>query len=61
MDQKSPGQAVLVLGRRGVVPDDAALVLVVALHVEVAVIRDGKDVRWHLTDLLVGVEADLVG
>lgn len=41
-------------------PDDAALVLVVALHVEVAVVGDGEYVRRHLSDLLVGVEADLV-
>lgn len=41
-------------------PDDAALVLVVALHVEVAVVGDGEYVRRHLSDLLVGVEADLI-
>lgn len=41
-------------------PDDAALVLVVSLHVEVAVVCDRKDVWRHLADLLVGVEADLV-
>lgn len=41
-------------------PDDAALVLVVTLHVEVTVVGDGEYVRRHLTNLLVGVEADLV-
>ncbi len=41
-------------------PDDAALVLVVPLHVEVTVVCDGKDVRRHLANLLVGVQADLV-
>lgn len=41
-------------------PDDAALVLVVSLHVEVAVVCYGKYVWRHLADLLVGVEADLV-
>ncbi len=41
-------------------PYDAALVSVVALHVEVAVVCDGEDVRRHFSDLLVGVEADLV-
>lgn len=41
-------------------PDDAALVLVVALHVEVAVVCDGEYVRRHFPDLLVGVEADLI-
>lgn len=41
-------------------PNDAALVLVVALHVEVAVVSDGEYVRWHLPDLPVGVEANLV-
>lgn len=41
-------------------PDDAALVLVVALHVEVTVVSDGEDVRRHLSNLPVGVEADLV-
>lgn len=42
-------------------PDNAALVTVVPLHVEVAVVSNGKDVRGHFTDLLVGVLADLVG
>lgn len=41
-------------------PDDAALVLLVALHVEVAVVRYGEYVRRHLAYLLIGVEADLV-
>lgn len=41
-------------------PDDATLVLVVTLHVEVTVVGDGEYVRRHLADLLVGVEADLV-
>lgn len=41
-------------------PDDAALVTVVPLHVEVAVVCDGEYVGGHFTDLLVGVEADLV-
>lgn len=44
-----------------VLPDDAALVPVVPLHVEVTVVGDSKDVRRHFTDLLVGVEADLIG
>lgn len=43
-----------------VLPDDTTLVTIVPLHVEVTVVSDGKDVRWHLPDLLVGVEADLV-
>lgn len=42
-------------------PDYAALVSVVPLHVEVTIVGDGKDVRWHFPDLLVGVEADLIG
>lgn len=42
-------------------PYDAALVLVVALHVEVAVVSDREDVWWHLTDLFVGVQAYLLG
>lgn len=41
-------------------PDDAALVLVVTLHVEVTVVSDGEYVWRHLPDLLVGVEADLI-
>lgn len=41
-------------------PDDAALVLVVPLHVEVTVVCDGEYVWRHLADLLIGVEADLV-
>ena len=42
-------------------PDDAALVLVVPLHVEVTVVGDGEYVRRQLAYLLIGVEADLVG
>ena len=42
-------------------PYNAALVLLVSLHVEVAVVCDGEDVRRQLADLLVGVQADLVG
>lgn len=49
-----------VCAREVTKPDDAALVLVVALHVEVAVVGDCKYVRRHLADLLVGVEADLI-
>lgn len=41
-------------------PDNAALVTVVSLHVEVAVVSYGKDVGRHFTDLLVSVLADLV-
>jgi len=42
-------------------PDDAALVAVVPLHVEVTVVSDGEDVGRQFADLLVGVEANLVG
>lgn len=42
------------------IPDDATLILVVPLHVEVAIICYGKDVRWNLPYLLISVEADLV-
>lgn len=42
------------------VPDNATLVLVITLHIEVAVVCDGKDVRRHLSYLLIGVETDLV-
>lgn len=41
-------------------PDNAALVTVVPLHVEVAIVSYGKNVRRHFPDLLVGVLADLV-
>lgn len=41
-------------------PDDAALVTTVAFHVEVAVVGNGKDVRGHLPNLLVGVLADVL-
>lgn len=41
-------------------PDDAALVLVIPLHVKVTVVSNGKDMRRHLSNLLVGVQADLV-
>lgn len=50
----------MVIGDQSL-PDNAALVTVVPLHVEVAVVSNGKDVRGHFTDLLVGVLADLVG
>lgn len=42
------------------IPDDAALVLVVSLHVEVTVVCYGEYVRRQFAYLLVGVEADLV-
>lgn len=42
-------------------PDDTALVAVVPLHVEVTVVSNGEDVWRHFANLLVGVEADLVG
>lgn len=58
---KRPGSE-KVEGEKGPgLPDDAALVTVVPLHVEVAVVSYGKDVRRHLADLLVGVQADLIG
>lgn len=41
-------------------PDDTALVTVVPLHVEVAVVSYGEDVRRQLANLLVGVQADLI-
>lgn len=41
-------------------PDDTALVPVVALHVEVAIVGNGKDVGGHLPYLLVGVLADVL-
>lgn len=41
-------------------PDDAALVLLVTLHVEVTVVCYGEYVRRQLAYLLIGVEADLV-
>lgn len=41
-------------------PDDTALVTVVPLHVEVTVVSNGKDMGRHFTNLLVGVEANLV-
>lgn len=46
--------------KRRYLPDNAALVFVVPLHVEITVVCDGEYVRWHLTNFLVGVEADLV-
>jgi len=50
-----------VAKKHSFLPDDAALVPVVPLHVEVTVVSDSKDVWRHFTNLLVGVEADLVG
>lgn len=48
------------IDRDQLLPDNAALVTVIPLHIEVAVVSYGKDVRGHFTDLLVGVLADLV-
>lgn len=42
-------------------PDDDALVVLVSLHIVVAVVGDGEDVRRHLTDPLVLVGLDLLG
>lgn len=42
------------------VPDDDALVLLVALHVVVGVVSDGEDVWRHLANLLVFVSLDLL-
>lgn len=41
-------------------PDDAALVTAVAFHVKVAIVGNGKDVRGHLPNLLVGILADVL-
>lgn len=41
-------------------PYNTALIFVVSLHVEVTVVSDGEDVRRHLSDLLVGVEPNLI-
>lgn len=41
-------------------PDDAALVLVVPLHVEVTVVCYGEYMWRQLAYLLIGVEADMV-
>lgn len=41
-------------------PDDAALVTVVPLHVEVTVVSDGKNMWRQFTNLLVGVLSNLV-
>lgn len=44
----------------GLPPDDAALVTAVAFHVKVAIVGNGKDVRGHLPNLLVGILADVL-
>lgn len=41
-------------------PYDAALILIVALHVEVTIVSNCEDMWWHLPDLLVGVQAYLL-
>lgn len=41
-------------------PNDAALILVVSLHVEVTVVSNGEYVGRHLSNLPVGVEANVV-
>lgn len=45
--------------RPGHLPDDTTLVPVVAFHVEIAIVGNGKDVGGHLPYLLVGVLADV--
>ena len=45
----------------GLEPDDDALILAVALHLRVAVVADGEDVRRQFADLALLVEFDLVG
>lgn len=57
---KRPGPGKVKGERDQPLPDDAALVTVVPLHVEVAVVSYGEDVRRHLANLLVGVQADLI-
>lgn len=42
-------------------PDDDALVVLVSLHIVVAVVGDGEDVRRHLTNPLVLVGMYLLG
>lgn len=44
----------------GCPPDDAALVTAVTLHVEVAIVGNGKNVGGHLPYFLVGVLADVL-
>ena len=41
-------------------PDDNTLIVLVALHVVVRVVRDREDVRRHLSDLLVSVRLDVL-
>lgn len=41
-------------------PDDAALVLSVAAHIKIAVVRDGKDVWRHFTQAPVCVHLHLL-
>lgn len=57
---KCPGSEQVKDERDQPLPDDAALVTVVPLHVEVAVVSYGEDVRRQLANLLVGVQADLI-
>lgn len=41
-------------------PDDAALVLLILLHVEVAAVGNGKDVRGQLAHMAVVVQLHLL-
>lgn len=41
-------------------PDNAALVHLVLLHVEVAVVCDGEDVRWQLAHVALVVQLHLL-
>lgn len=59
MDQKSlSGLQCSVMSRHR--PNDAALVLSVAVHVEIAAVCDGKDVWRHFTQAPVCVHLHLL-
>lgn len=42
------------------IPDDTTLVTVVPLHVEVTVVSNGEYMGWQFSNLLVGIQADLL-
>lgn len=51
----------LIFGCHRSRPDDAALALAAAAHVEKAAVCDGKDVRRQLAQSLVGVHLHMLG
>lgn len=53
-------QATTVCENKKCVPNDAALVALIAAHVEVTFVSDGKYVRWQLAKFTPVIQVDLI-